>query len=162
MTHWYALHAKPHKERQVSSYLKTEGYEVYLPTVRIRRRGKARAVPFFSCYLFARMDGLADFADVRWTPGLRSIVGFGDRPAVVPDEAIELIKKRLVLLHGRGGTATLLRPGDQVLIRSGPLAHLQGVFQEGLSSGDRARVLVDCLGRWRRCEVDIASLRKVY
>ncbi|NIQ80044.1 MAG: hypothetical protein GTN93_18530 [Anaerolineae bacterium] len=46
-------------------------------------------------------------------------------------------------------------------IRSGPFADFEAVYEEGLSSGDRARILVDCLGRWTRCEVSIDSLRKV-
>lgn len=161
MAHWYALHAKPHKERQVSSFLKTEGYEVYLPAVSVRRRGRERLVPFFSCYLFARLDGVSEVSSIKWTPGLRSIVSFGGQPAVVPDEAVSRIKKRLDWLH-ETRPRTLLKPGDRVTIRSGPLAHLEALFEEGLSSGERARILVDYLGRWTRCEVSIDSLRKVY
>jgi transcriptional antiterminator RfaH len=161
MAHWYALHAKPHKERQVSSLLETEGHEVYLPSLSVRRRGQQRSVPFFSCYLFARLNGASELSSIKWTPGLRTIVSFGDQPAVVPDEVISQIRKRLDWLQETGPHA-LLKRGDRVTIRSGPFAHFEAVFEEGLSSGDRARILVDCLGRWTRCEVSIDSLRKVY
>jgi len=161
MAHWYALHAKPHKERQVSSFLQTEGYEVYLPAVSVRRRGAQKLVPFFSCYLFARLNGASELSSIKWTPGLRRVVCFGGQPAVVPDEAISRIRKQLGWLQGTG-RHTLLKPGDRVTIRSGPFAHFEAVFEGGLSSGDRARILIDCLGRWTRCEVSIDSLRKVY
>lgn len=161
-THWYTLYAKPHKEPQVSSFLKNEGYEVYLPTVHVRSRGRQKTVPFFSCYLFVRMNGSLDLSSVRWTPGLRSIVSFGGRLAIVPDEAISVLKQRLSRMHESGYPVHPFKPGDRVAIRSGPLADFEALFDESLSSRDRARVLVSCLGRWTRCEVDIDSLKRLY
>jgi transcriptional antiterminator RfaH len=157
---WYVLHTKPHKERQVSSLFENQGYEVYLPVVRVRRRDTERIEPFFSCYLFARMSDLSDFCSVRWTPGLRSIVSFGDHPAVVPEVVISDIRLSLAEVDKRGYLASQFKPGDRVAIDSGPLAGFEGVFQESLSSRDRAKVLVDFMGRWTRCEVGIDYLEK--
>jgi transcriptional antiterminator RfaH len=161
MTHWYALHAKPHKERQVCDYLSSEGFEVYLPVYPAARRSQRKAVPFFSCYLFIRLNGANDFSAVRWTPGLRRIVSFGGKPAQVPDEVISWLQLHLKWLWDTGQTVCPFDKGDHVVVRSGPLADLRGIFQERLSSGDRARILVECLGRWTRCEVDVDDLRKL-
>ena len=160
--HWCALYTKPHKERQVSGFLESKGYEVYVPGIRVRRRGRERLELLFSCYLFARLNGAHDFASVRFTPGLRRIVSFGGEPAVVPDEVIALTRERLARMEQSNSPIHPFKPGDRVTIRFGPLAHFEAVFQQGLSSRDRARVLVDWLGRWTRCEVAIDSLRKVY
>jgi transcriptional antiterminator RfaH len=161
-THWYTLFAKPHKERQVSSFLKNKGCEVYLPTIPVRRHGRQKTVPFFSRYLFVRMDVSLDLSSVRWTPGLRSIVSFGGQPAIVPNETISVLKQRLARMQESGYPVHPFKPGDRVAIRSGPLADFEAVFDEGLSSRDRARVLVDCLGRWTRCELDIDSLKRLH
>ena len=157
---WYALHTKPHKERQVSSLLENQGYEVYLPIVRVRRCGTERKEPCFSCYLFARMSGLSDFHLVRWTPGLRSIVSFGVHPTVVPEVVVSDIRRRLAKMDKRGYLASQFKSGDRVTIDSGPLAGFKGVFQENLSSRDRAKVLVDFMDRWTRCDVGIDYLEK--
>ena len=162
MTHWYALYAKPHKERQVTSFLKSEGFEVYLPLTPAARRSRCKSVPFFSCYLFARLDGGQDFSSVRWTPGLRCIVSYGGKPAIIPDDVISTIKRRLDRMQASGQTVYPFQPGDRVVVRKGPLADLEAVFEERLSSRDRARILVECLGRWTRCEVEVDSLKRLY
>jgi transcription antitermination factor NusG len=162
MTHWYALHAKPHKERQVSKFLESEGFEVYLPLLPAARRTRRKALPFFSCYLFARLNGALDFSTVQWTPGLRTVVHFGGKPAIVPDEVVSAIKKRLDWLHESGQTTYPFKSGDRIIVRNGPLADLEGVFEERLSSRDRARILVECLGRWTRCEVEVDTLKRLY
>jgi transcriptional antiterminator RfaH len=162
MTHWYALHAKPHKERQVGRFLEAEGFEVYLPLLPASKRTRRKPLPFFSCYLFARLDGKLSFSSVQWTPGLRRIVSFGGKPAVVPDDVISTIKQRLAWLHDSGQTTYPFQRGDRVVVRNGPLADLEAIFEERLSSRERARILVECLGRWTRCEIEVDSLRRLY
>jgi transcriptional antiterminator RfaH len=160
--HWCALYTKPHKERQVGGFLESKGYEVYVPGIRVRRRGRERLELLFSCYLFARLNGSGDVSSVRFTPGLRRIVSFGGEPAIVPDEVIALTRERLARVEQSNSPIHPFKPGDRVTIKSGPFADFAGVFEQGLSSRDRARILLDCLGRWTRCEVAIDSLRKVY
>jgi len=162
MTHWYALHAKPHKERQVGKFLEAEGFEVYLPLLPASRRTRRKPLPFFSCYLFALLDGKPAFSAVQWTPGLRKIVSFGGKPAVVPDDVISTIKQRLAWMQESGQTTYPFQSGDRVAVRKGPLADLEAVFQKRLSSRDRAIILLECLGRWTRCEVDVDSLKRLH
>lgn len=80
--HWYTLCAKPHEEHHVSSVPESKGLETYLPTVQVRRNGRSKTEPLFSCYLFVRMDPADALPEVPWTPGLRRIVSFGDQLAV--------------------------------------------------------------------------------
>jgi len=162
MEHWYALYTKPHKEHHVSSILESKGFETYLPTIRVRKNGKRKTEPFFSCYLFVRTDPAAGLPTVRWTPGLRRIVSFGDQPAVVPDRAISLIGRRLAEMGELNYSGCRFKSGDQVVIKDGPLKHFEAVFDRALSSRDRAMVLVDLLGRWTRCEVDVSCLKKLH
>jgi len=160
MEHWYTLYTKPHKEQQVSNFLESKGYKTYLPTISVRKNGREKTVPFFSCYLFVRMNTSLDFSPIGWTPGLRVIVSFGGHPAAVPEDAISMMRERLSQMQESGYPRHLFRLGERVVVRSGPLRDFEAVFDRSLSSRDRARVLVDFLGRWTPCEVEIDSLEK--
>jgi len=162
MEHWYALYTKPHKEHHVSSFLESKGFEIYLPTIQVRKNGKRKTEPFFSCYLFVRLDPAAALPSVRWTPGLRRIVSFGNQPAVVPDHAISLIGRRLAEMGELNYSGCRFKSGDQVVIKDGPLKDFEATFDRALSSQDRAMVLVDLLGRWTRCEVDVNCLKQLH
>jgi len=161
MEHWYTLYTKPHKEQQVSGFLESKGLETYLPVIQVRKRGQEKSVPFFSCYLFVRVDPSNGLSSLRWTPGLRRIVSFGDQPALVDERVISFIKQRLTDIQESGCTAYRFKPGDRVAITSGPLRDFEAIFDQKLSSRDRAKILVDFVGRWTRCEVEIDCLEKV-
>jgi len=160
MEHWYALYTKPYKEHQVSNFLESRGYETYLPTIAVRKNGQEKPAPFFSCYLFVRLDPSNGHSSVRWTPGLRRIVTFGDQPAVVDDDVVSFLRQRLAEMKESGYKGYRFKPGERVVVRSGPLSDFQAVFERRLSSGQRARILVDFLGRWTPCQVDIDCLKK--
>lgn len=159
---WYVLYTKPHKEHQVAGILESKGFELYLPTIQVRKNGRRKTEPFFSCYLFIRMDPAKDLPSVRWTPGLRRIVSFGDKLAIVPEGVISLIQRRLAQMRELNYSGCSFKSGERVLIKDGPLKDFEAVFDRALSSRDRAVVLVDLLGRWTRCEVDVGCLERVY
>ena len=165
MKHWYALYTKPHMEQRVSAVLQAKGMETYSPTMPVykgkRRSEKSRS--FFSCYLFARMDfGAVGCSSVAWTPGLRRIVSFDGQPSVVRDEVIETIRRRLEQMEISGyPVEQRFKTGDRVLIKSGLLRDLEAIFDKSVSSSDRAKILVDILGRLTTCEVELDCLDKV-
>lgn len=162
MERWYTLYTKPHKERQVSNLLESRGYETYLPTIQVRKNGQEKTVPFFSCYLFLRLHPSDGFSSVRWTPGLRRIVSFGNQPAVVDDDVVSFLRQRLARMQESGYEAYWFKPGDRLVITSGPLRDFEAIFERGLSSGQRARILVDFLGRWTPCQVDINCMKRAH
>jgi transcriptional antiterminator RfaH len=162
MKHWYALYTKPHKEHHVSSFLESRGFETYLPIIQVRKNGKKKTVPFFSCYLFVHMDPAHALPGVRWTPGLRRIVSFGGEPVAVPEDAISLLQRRVAEMGELDYLGCRFESGEQVVIKSGPLKYFEAVFDRALSNRDRAMVLVDLLGRLTRCEVDVSCLEKLH
>ena len=162
MEHWYALYTKPRKEHHVSRFLESRGCETYLPTIQVRKNGQRKTEPFFSCYLFVRLDSAAALLSVQWTPGLRRIVSFGGEPAVVPDHGISLIRRQVAEMGELDYSGCRFQSGDRVVIKGGPLKYFEAVFDRSLSSQDRALVLVDLLGRWTRCEVDVSYLGKLH
>jgi transcriptional antiterminator RfaH len=162
MQRWYAIYTKPKKERQVNTLLQGQGIETYLPTVRrkVRRRDRPERIVYFPCYLFARVDfDVTPRSSIDWMPGVRRIVHSGERPTVVADELVALIRRRLGNIEevGRGN----LRQGDRVRIRSGPLRDLEAVFDQPLSAAERVRVLLDVMGRITPVEIDFWDIERI-
>jgi transcriptional antiterminator RfaH len=156
---WYALHTKPRKERQVNALLQERGIETYLPTVRrkARRRDRPDRVVYFPCYLFARIDfRVTPRSSIDWMPGIRRIIRSGDKPAVVADEIVDTVRRRLEGIEEIGYSN--LRQGDRVRITSGPLRDLEAVFDQPLSSAERVRILLDVMGRMMPAEIDRSDI----
>ena len=161
---WVVLYTKSNAERQVARALYERGVEVFLPTVReLRQRRRREYAPFFPCYLFARVDfEQVSYSTVAWTPGLRRVVAFGDRLAVMPDEAIEMIRQRLAEIEAQGGLPTYgFQPGDEVRIKDGPLRGLHAVFEGPMGPEERVQVLIRFLGQTYQREVAAANLERV-
>ncbi|MBM4460057.1 MAG: hypothetical protein FJ011_20235 [Chloroflexi bacterium] len=159
MEAWYALYTKPNAEAQVTRTLMARGFTTFLPLLPSRPDERLR--PLFPAYLFVRCDlAILGIARLQWVPGLRRIVSIGSRPAVVPDAAIELIRAELHQIEQRGGLPThAFKPGDDVIIDSGPLAGLRGVFQGPLGPAARVNILIRFLGHANRAEVPVENLR---
>jgi transcriptional antiterminator RfaH len=159
MKHWYALYTKPKKEHQVDALLRGQGIETYLPTVRrkVRRRDRPDRVVYFPCYLFAHLDfEVTPCSSIAWMPGVRRIVSFGKQPAIVADEMVQLIRRRLESIEETGYHR--LKQGDRVRIQVGPLRDLEAVFDQPLSQESRVRILLDVMGRMTAVEIDYSQI----
>jgi transcriptional antiterminator RfaH len=159
MMHWYALYTQPRKEQQVRGLLEGQGIETYLPTVRrkVRRRDRPDQVVYFPCYLFARLDfETTPQSSVAWMPGIRRIVSFGEQPAVVAEELVDLIRARLGDVNDMGYGR--FKQGDRVRFTSGPLRDLDAIFDRPLSSTDRVRVLLNVMGRMTAVDTDYSAI----
>ncbi len=162
MKHWYALYTQPRKERQVHGWLVEQGFESFLPTVRrkVRRSDRPDEMVYFPCYLFARFDfNDTPQSSIAWMPGIRRIVSFGEQPAIVPEELVDLIRHRLSEVDEVGYPR--LKQGDRVRFLSGPLRDLDAIFDRPLSSADRVRVLLKVMGRMTAVDTDYSAITPV-
>lgn len=163
---WYAVQVKRHQEDRVARHLAMRPIRTFLPLIEsVRRRnskpGATRLEPLFPGYLFVQIHALEVTPDhwhaVRWTPGVRRILGTEDTPVPVPIEAIETLQARVDEL-GFVRAGVRFTPGTRVRIRSGPLAGLEAIFESPTSKNGRVRVLLELLGQVGRAEVDEFSL----
>lgn len=163
MEHWYTLYTKPNAEYQVAASLQERGLQTYLPEIKSprARRGRGRK-PFFPCYLFVRVDfERVGLSHVRWTPGLRRVLAFDDRPTRLPDEVLDLIRRELDGLNAAAGSsAHNFRPGETVRIIDGPLQGLLAIFQGPTTPAHRVQVLLRFLGHARCTWVQTSVLEK--
>lgn len=142
---WYLVRTKAGKERMVHDRLGRLVSGVFLPLLRTavpRRQGLTWSiVPLFPCYLFARFALSERYYEVRYLPGVHSIVSAGADPITVPGQIVAEIERR-----GNEGVVELPRPtftaGESVRIASGPLLGLEGVFDRYLSGAERVAILL--------------------
>jgi transcriptional antiterminator RfaH len=161
MDAWYALYTKPNAEIQVARALDARGFQFFLPLLP-PASAQGRAQPLFPSYLFVRCDLSEVNVDLlQFLPGLRRVVAFAGKPAVISQDAIDMMASELSKIEAAGGVLKhSFKPGDTVVIDSGPLAGLRGVFQGPLGPAERVRILVRFLGETNRAEVPLEALRK--
>jgi len=153
---WYVLRSKPREELRALENLRNQGFEAFAPLCLIkRRRGTVRrqvSEPLFPGYVFAQLSSSRhNWSVLRSTRGVVNVVRFGLDAPQVPQEVMDELHRLdgLDLDAQRALRSTQLQQGDRILIQSGPLTGLQGVFEA--PDGDaRASVLVQCMQRWVR------------
>jgi transcriptional antiterminator RfaH len=159
--HWYALRTKPRKEEVVFRQVRSLGYEVFYPRIRVQPvNPRSRKIkPYFPGYMFVWVDilesGLSTF---RWIPHTVGLVTFGEEPAIVADNLIHEIRKRVEEIAAAGGELfDGLKSGDKVLISDGPFAGYEAIFDVRLPSSERVRVLLQLLHDRRQVPLELRS-----
>ncbi len=159
---WYALFTRHQHEKIVALGLSNKSHDVYLPLYRAARRWQDRdkqiLLPLFPCYVFLR-EGMDRQLQILTTPGILHIVGWGGRPAIIPQAQLDAIRQML-----RSGLAVeshpYLQSGDRVRVKSGPLLGLEGVLsrKKGVA---RLVVSMEMLGRAAAVEIDVSNVERI-
>jgi transcriptional antiterminator RfaH len=144
------VNTHPHKERLVIEHLARQGYQGYCPQL-LQRVSHARKVstvlrPMFPGYLFVALNAQGQlWSPISSTVGVRRIVQFGERPALIEGRFIEALKAREI-------DGSIIRPAAPYQV--GDSIRLVGNAFEGvianivqLSGKDRITVLFDLLQR---------------
>ncbi|MCH7553324.1 MAG: hypothetical protein IIC82_04945 [Chloroflexi bacterium] len=151
---WYIAKSKPQREGWLMTCLSTLGVEVFYPTMLRQRRGKRVKEPVFPTYVFCRFDlRTPDWPSIRWAPGLNYFLGMDGRPSPVPEDLIEHVRRRSEWWNEVGFFSEELKPGDSVVVSSGPFAGIEGVFDRRINSRQRCRVLLKIVGRLTAVEL---------
>ncbi|MDR7470924.1 MAG: transcription termination/antitermination NusG family protein [Armatimonadota bacterium] len=162
---WYAVEVKRYCESRVVRHLALRAVPSFLPFIEVTRRNGGRRLsrlePLFPGYLFVHVPPLRSdprvWHIVRWSPGVRSILGSGGIPVPVPEEVIGAIQERVGEL-GYIKPGLRFSPGARVRILNGPLQGLEAIFDRPMSRAGRVRILLELLGQQRAVEVDALDL----
>ena len=158
---WYALRSKARKEEVVWRQVRTAGFDVFYPRLKVQpvnpRARKLKA--YFPGYMFVRVNieqvGLSAF---QWMPHAMGLVCFGDEPAIVPDNLIHAIRKRVDEISAAGGELfDGLNPGDMIVISDGPFAGYEAIFDTRLPGSERVRVLLQLLNSQRQIPIELKA-----
>jgi transcriptional antiterminator RfaH len=159
---WYVVRSKPRREQFAQGQLVRRGVETFLPRITEggRLRGEPVVSPLFPGYLFARIDLDTQYTSVIWSPGVHSMVAFGDVPVPVDAEVVEFLQQRCAG-HGLIIAVPRFTAGEEVRIVGGPLAGLCGVVQEHVSGRARVRVLMELLRRQTQVTLPTEHLESI-
>jgi len=159
---WYALFTRHRHEKLVAISLSSKNFEIYLPLYRSVRRWQDRAkqlsLPLFPGYVFVR-EGIDRQLQLLTTPGVIHIVGWGGRPASVPQGELDAVRQ-IVESNLTVEAHPFLECGDRVRVRMGPLARLEGILtrKKGLA---RLVVSMKMLGRSASVEIDVCNVERI-
>jgi transcription antitermination factor NusG len=126
---WFAAYTFSCHEKRVAQHLSTRHIDFFLPVHRKVNRWKngLRMLverPLFPGYVFVKID-CKDRVRVLELPGVHSLVGAGREPTPLPYEEIEGLRRGMHLLSAE--PHPLVKSGEKVLIRKGPLEGMTGI-----------------------------------
>ncbi len=140
MRRWYVINTKPKKEGQVERLFVEGGFTIYCPKyIHEKRTG-----PFFPGYAFLQFEFPGQYQMVKYTRGVKRVVGNDDGPVPIPDEVVDGIRARerdgLIVFEKYGEEPAA---GDEIEIVEGPLKGLKGVFRKEVGAGERVMILLN-------------------
>ena len=139
---WVAVYTNPRAEKKVYSRLVDQGFEVFLPLVKERRKWSDRykivEIPLFSSYVFAKICR-TDVAPLRETLGVSFLVSFLGVVETIPEQQIDAVR-RLVNANQRLYVEQMqrMRKGAHVRIIEGAFAGMEGELISDNKNGNFA------------------------
>jgi transcriptional antiterminator RfaH len=151
---WYVVNAHSGQEGRAVTHLGRQRFVVYLPI-------DPTGAPYFPRYLFIWLD----LERQQWRPvistcGVRSIVGYGDRPSRCPDGLVEEVRARveaLVPMSPAALPSCPFKPGQEVEMNGRCFFRHRAIF-ECRTAIDRVRVLLEIMGGRRGLEVPLSCV----
>lgn len=144
---WYVVRTHPKQEDRAEKNLRAWKVETLCPKIKERRFNPFiddpiyAIKPLFPRYIFVRFRISDLYHKVRYTRGVSSLISFNDYPSAIDGDIIEAIQSRIA----KDGFVTVgerFNPGDEVMIRKGPLQGFIGVFEREMTGADRVRILL--------------------
>lgn len=163
MDGWYLVYSKSRQEDVAAQGLVEQGFTVYLPKLRIKRRRLGGMVeveePLFPRYLFVTPENREQsVSPARYTVGVQKVVRFGTDFLPVPQGVIDsLVSHEDPETGFHRLLAPALKRGDRLRIGSGIFQGIEGVF-EAHAGRDRVVVLLDLLGQQTRAKIPLDEL----
>jgi transcription antitermination factor NusG len=159
---WYAIYTKPRWEKKVAGMLTRKNIENYCPLNKVQRqwsdRKKIVMEPLFQSYVFVNVSSLEQTM-VRETTGVLNFVYWLQKPAIIRDEEIEVIKRFLNEYHHVQIEKSTVNLNDKVRIIGGPLMMREGNVLE--IKNKTVKVLLPTMGYTLVAEIEKTNLEKV-
>lgn len=165
MRRWHVVQSKPQQADRVALQLEELlGLEVYNPKIEVRAvRGTRKLTqikPLFPNYLFARIDLPREWKTITFTRGVARVLGGWADPRPIDDAVVAAIreqerrKDRLIAYYR-------FHPRESVVVRSGPLKDVHGIFDRYVDEGGRVRILLSLIGFAAAVELESEQVSKL-
>jgi transcriptional antiterminator RfaH len=141
---WAVVSTRPNQEARAQVNLARQGFTVWLPSYRRKRRHAGRTdivkAPLFPGYLFVELDAEREsWHSINGTFGVRNLVCLHDRPAFLPDGFIADLRASANDDGLLEPPEPKLAPGQTVTLTDGPFA---GNVAKLLALDGKGRVLL--------------------
>lgn len=158
MGNWFVINTKPKKEFQVERLFSEGGFEFYYPKYSHENRIKS----FFPGYGFLFFDFPSQYQLVKYTRGVKRVVGNKEGPIPILETVIQEIKARevngLIELEKHGQAPKV---GDEIEVVEGPLKGLKGIFKKELDDKERVMILLSYVSYQGQLLIEKKKLKKV-
>lgn len=160
---WFCIRTHLKHEHIATAHLRQVAgvVEVFNPQLRLwrstRRCRRWCTESLFPNYVFARFALESVFERVTYTPAVKMVLRFGDRVPQIPDTVIEDLRQELAALSSAVLTDAPLE-GEEVEIADGAFAGMKATVVNVLPGRQRARVLLDVMGRSVPAELNLSSV----
>ena len=149
---WYVLCTKLNKEEILLRQLQSQGYDIFYPRYFTANgsTGRLQIRAYFPGYLFIRLDlNDVNSAAFQWMPNSEGLVRFENRPAYVPDNLIEAIKRHVDKLNSMRlvDLVNKVDSSEGALRLSSSEDSFDVIFDTKLSSDERVKELL-CKLQW--------------
>ena len=146
-TVWFIINTKPKQEFVAEKNLRSLGAAVYLPVYTKKKKKKKEKIevisPLFAGYLFAQFSLQQLYHKVRYTRGVKSVLGNNNCIWTIDNTKVDDIKSRekngVVLLKKREKN---FEKGDKIIIDEGDFDGWEGIFYEELPDRERAIIML--------------------
>lgn len=158
MRSWYCIYTKWGQEDAVHNKLiELPEIEFFNPKLKRKKyiRGKYKEVieELFPCYVFSNFDPYKYFHMIKYTRGVRRIVGDSLGNAYTVDATlIEFLKSRMENGFVHMKTPEFVR-GEKIVVMDGPFSGLEGIFVNELKPNERVMLLLSTLQYQVRVEM---------
>lgn len=165
MQHWYLLYCKRSEQQRAKLNLERQGVHCYYPQVEVEkvRNGKrsTKVEPLFPNYIFVQFDiEQIHTTTVRSTRGIVDFVRSGAKPTIIASEVIAQIMRHDVEQDQVSKLIDMPQSGDKVLIKDGPFAGIEAIFQE--ADGDkRAFLLIEIINQKTSISLTHSEYKKI-
>jgi transcriptional antiterminator RfaH len=157
MKNWFVINTKPKKEHQVERIFLEAGFDIYNPKI----KQDSRIAPFFPGYAFLAFEHPEQYRLVRYTRGVKRVIGNDAGPIPIPDEVVHGIREReingLIELEKYGMEPSV---GDRIEVMEGPLKGLKGIFKREMPQGERVLILMNYVSYQGRLIIERRKLKK--
>jgi transcriptional antiterminator RfaH len=157
MKNWFVINIKPRRESGVERLFSEAGFTIYCPKV----AGGKSIRPFFPGYAFLVFDHPAQFRTVKYTRGVKRIVGNQEGPIPVPEGIVDGIRRRekdgFIELEKYGEAPGI---GDEIEVVEGPLKGLRGIFKKELDDNERVLILLNYVSYQGKLLIEKQKLKK--
>ena len=162
MEKWYLLYCKRGQIDRAIEHLNRQDVTCMTPMTEMEKivRGKRITVneALFPNYLFVKFDhNTIHTTTIQSTRGVSHFIRFGQQPAEVPDEIIELLQQAPI---AHSVAADLPHHGDSVIITEGIFSGVRAIFDEP-NGESRSILLLQILNKSVVKVIDNKQFKKV-